>query len=125
MIILPVQTNNYRKNLLQCYNHLTAAVVDRDRRMMRIVLFMEDIGRQTTGISHIHLIHLVTHIVMLTTPLMAIRHTIHRTLTCIKMRKEFMKVLILVAILLIFETLTIVKGKLSRMMLNKSENIQI
>jgi hypothetical protein len=82
--------------------------------MMRTVLFMEDIGLRTIDTSHIHLIPLVIHITV--THIinhMVIRHIILLILTCIKMRKEFMKVLILEnVILLIFEMSTIVRGKL-------------
>lgn len=109
---MPVQTNTYRKNLLQCYNHLTAAVADRDRQTMRIVSSTDVIGLQIIDTSNIHLTHLAIHIIVITIRLMDTHRITLLTLTCIKMRTEFTKVLTREsAILLIFEMLTIAKGK--------------
>jgi hypothetical protein len=81
---------------------------------MRTVSFTEGTGLQTIDTSHIHLTHLATHIIVThITNRMVIRHITLLTLTCIKMRKEFMKVLILESeILLIFEMSMTVRGKL-------------
>jgi hypothetical protein len=114
-IVLPVRINTYRKNLLQCYNHLTAAVVVRELHpTRRTASFTEDIGLRTIDTSHTHLTLLAIHIThMLITPHTVIHPIIRLTLTCIKMRKEFTKVLIPVnAILLIFEMSTTARGKL-------------
>lgn len=79
---------------------------------MRIVLCTEDIGQQIIDTSHIHLTHLVIHIIVIITRRMVTHRITLLTLTCIKMRKESMKVQIHESvILLIFEMLTIAKGK--------------
>lgn len=109
-----VPTNTYRKNLLQCYNRLIAAVADRAHLTTRTASSTDDTETRITDTSLIHLTRLVIHITaMPITGRMATHRIILHTLTCIKMRKESTKVLIrAIGILLIFEeTLTIAKGR--------------
>lgn len=113
--VILVLINNYLKNPLQCYNHLTVADVVHVHQTMKIVLFTEGIGPQIaiSLISHTHRIHSAIHITAMPTIrlMVAIHRITHHTRTCIKTKKEFMRVRIHVIEIQIHVTLVIVKGK--------------
>lgn len=114
-LLFPDQISNCRslRKRRQYYHRSTPDVVPvltmRD-------LFMEDIVIQRIVISlhHTHLIHLViilitvTHIIR---HIQVIHHIIHRTLTCIRTKRAFTKVLIRMSEIKTCETLETVKGK--------------